>query len=531
MWWVRNKQRLESEDLRPYIGWLKLYSFRGDSMVNWYLRHGNSCDKATTKRMLDHLKYILPYTPINNPDDRQFLRQQLRLGKGKNNKFQNTQRDEQHERASLICEHLSSMMFKSITFLIQQMEPSPTDWVVYRGLKKWRDRPVGENLYQVDGFMSTSEKASVAQRFGPLILKIIVPRGTRCLPVPDENNHFGEYEWLFAHGLKYQVVHPFKFVHSGVNGDRVSGDDGDKEDDDDEDEETQKDEAIVQIIHDGVSDFDTPVHTRNVDWDEIRLAIESRNEQSVRTQLEQLHYLFDFESEKIIFWAVMYDYSEVLPYICQVDLVDAWHVYEVLMGSIQDGFTPLTKQPGTLNKWIDQIHSIYPDWLTAQNFAELIKANTKFLSNCMKEQSFNVGQTLLATICPGTFFDLDNAHQLSLYFPVLLQRYFQLKSPTTIHVATKSIRLYSAMRDVFMWGCQQSFVKHVTVDIETIAEILYSDDIEYFHVLINKCPDVEKMYMRFQPPATTSKIYKWLMSRPTGQQSEHRSPKRRRIDL
>eukprot|EP00742_Colponemidia_sp_Colp-10_P022004 GILJ01025915.1.p1 GENE.GILJ01025915.1~~GILJ01025915.1.p1 ORF type:complete len:109 (+),score=4.22 GILJ01025915.1:2-328(+) len=75
-WFQRNLQRLSSPDLKPYIGWLELYSYHGDSMVNWYLRHGKTCDKETTSLMLKRLARIVKFTPVAEKD-RKVIREML----------------------------------------------------------------------------------------------------------------------------------------------------------------------------------------------------------------------------------------------------------------------------------------------------------------------------------------------------------------------------------------------------------------------------------------------------------------------
>eukprot|EP00742_Colponemidia_sp_Colp-10_P011472 GILJ01012749.1.p1 GENE.GILJ01012749.1~~GILJ01012749.1.p1 ORF type:complete len:627 (+),score=69.00 GILJ01012749.1:101-1882(+) len=195
--WVDANVALQrSPPLSKYRGWIILYSKFGDGLVNWFLRNERKCDNLTFEKMIQHLEVFLNY--INVPDvlDRQALT---------NIKKIMTQED--RHLARRYCEHFSEQMENSLMYLIRNMIPCEKPFVVYRGMKSHHDKLIDpvNNIYESSSFISTTSNYSVATRFGPIIWKMIVPAGARCLPIREE---FDEHEFLFAKGTQYKLIAP-----------------------------------------------------------------------------------------------------------------------------------------------------------------------------------------------------------------------------------------------------------------------------------------------------------------------------------
>eukprot|EP00742_Colponemidia_sp_Colp-10_P018867 GILJ01021834.1.p1 GENE.GILJ01021834.1~~GILJ01021834.1.p1 ORF type:complete len:320 (+),score=21.78 GILJ01021834.1:117-1076(+) len=218
----------------------------------------------------------------------------------------------------IFCEYFSRLMHNTIMFTIRYMEPSPTEWMVYRGMQTWKDRlvDVDDIIYEVDSFMSTSEQESIARGFGQYLLKIIVPVGTYCLPV---RFHIKEFEWIFAPGLRYQMIRPFQ---PGLD---ARG--------------KPNHSAVVRILYDGINDQHSfePSPTRNHTVDDLEEAIEEQDRDLLVKLLAEVDYLFENEVESLIDYAKRNKCFEAVVEMARYHLIEPLKVYQVLYQCIGDG--------------------------------------------------------------------------------------------------------------------------------------------------------------------------------------------------
>eukprot|EP00742_Colponemidia_sp_Colp-10_P014271 GILJ01016190.1.p1 GENE.GILJ01016190.1~~GILJ01016190.1.p1 ORF type:complete len:606 (-),score=37.54 GILJ01016190.1:1705-3309(-) len=206
LWKAQSIQHLQSiPRYRELCGWLFLYTHAGDSLVNWFLRNNNKCDEMTIQKMVVHLRTMIKRIPLHDPEIRELVFSLLLTDVDTV--------DVLNPNIQHLCATLGNMIYRALIFMFQNALPTDDEFFVFRGMEvdlRNVSRKIGPNHYQIDGFLSTSYSVKVAKGFmgflNGYLYRIVVPAGSRCLPLERTSEVKNEKEILFAHGVVFECV-------------------------------------------------------------------------------------------------------------------------------------------------------------------------------------------------------------------------------------------------------------------------------------------------------------------------------------